>query len=51
MARRLGEIDGVGLRHPDDVLADLTTLRTHLPEGAELDRTAFDRTSIDGLVA
>ncbi|MGW5523808.1 hypothetical protein [Gordonia sp. NPDC003950] len=46
-----GEIDGVGLRHADDVLADLTSLRTHLPDGAELDRTAFARTSIDGLVA
>ncbi|MGC4933385.1 hypothetical protein ACLQ3C_06850 [Gordonia sp. DT30] len=43
-----GAIDGVGLRHPDGVLAHLGVLRSHLPD---IDGAAFDRTTIDGLVA
>lgn len=46
-----GAIDGVGLHHARDVLADLDDLRAHLPSGDELDATALRRTTIDGLVA
>ncbi|MFT4125894.1 MAG: hypothetical protein QM662_06650 [Gordonia sp. (in: high G+C Gram-positive bacteria)] len=46
-----GVIDGVGLRHTAAVLTELAGLSAGLPAGAELDRTVFDRTTIDGLVA
>ncbi|MGW0036919.1 hypothetical protein [Gordonia sp. NPDC003376] len=46
-----GTIDGVGLRHLDGVLADLRELRTGFPDVAEADDVAFERTTIDGLVA
>lgn len=46
-----GTIDGVGLRHLEDVLADLRDLRAGLPRDVESVAAAFERTTIDGLVA